>query len=88
MYRTLLNREFQPNSVHYLISELNKRGVLLVNITTNIDGLAVQAGVTEGRVHEINGNYRQAECIECWEKETIEYFNSTAGSSESASQCR
>jgi NAD-dependent SIR2 family protein deacetylase len=41
MYRTLLDREFTPNNVHILISELNKKGILLVNLTTNIDGLAI-----------------------------------------------
>jgi NAD-dependent SIR2 family protein deacetylase len=74
--------------VHYLLNELNKRGTLLVSLTTNIDGLALKAGVPESRLYEINGNYRSTQCIKCWKKDEIEEFNATVVSSDSACICK
>lgn len=88
MYRTLINKDFSPISVHGLLVELNKRGILLVNLTTNIDGLAQKAGVPDSRVYEINGHYRQSQCIVCWEKGDIEDFNAAVLSGDSEVKCK
>jgi len=55
--------QLEPNEVHTALAELEKRGLLKVVITENIDGLHKKAG--SKRVLEIRGTLRSASCEEC-----------------------
>jgi len=56
-------RDAKPNIAHYLLAELEKRGLLKGIITQNVDGLHQDAG--SGQVHELHGSLRQAVCLDC-----------------------
>lgn len=53
----------KPNAAHYMLAELENRGVLKGVITQNVDGLHQDAG--SGHVHELHGSLRQAVCLGC-----------------------
>jgi NAD-dependent deacetylase len=53
----------KPNSAHYMLAELENKGVLKGVITQNVDGLHQDAG--SGQVHELHGSLRQAVCLDC-----------------------
>lgn len=53
----------KPNPAHYLLVELEDRGILKGIITQNVDGLHQDAG--SGEVHELHGSLRQAVCVDC-----------------------
>ena len=53
----------KPNPAHFMLAELEKRGVLKGIITQNVDGLHQDAGSAE--VHELHGSLRQAVCLDC-----------------------
>lgn len=53
----------KPNPAHYMLAELEHRGVLRGIITQNVDGLHQDAG--SGQVHELHGSLRQAVCLDC-----------------------
>lgn len=53
----------KPNSAHYMLAELEKRGLLKGIITQNVDGLHQDAG--SELVHELHGSLRQAVCLDC-----------------------
>ncbi len=55
----------QPNPAHYLLAELEVRGVLQGVITQNVDGLHVKAG--SEKVYELHGSLREAVCLDCGE---------------------
>ena len=52
-----------PNTAHYAITDLEKRGLLKAVITQNIDGLHQKSG-TEN-VIELHGNIQQLICLNC-----------------------
>jgi len=53
----------KPNSAHYMLAELENRGVLKGIITQNVDGLHQDAG--SGQVYELHGSLRQTVCLDC-----------------------
>lgn len=53
----------KPNSAHYMLSELEKQGLLKGVITQNIDGLHHAAGSLN--VHELHGSLRETICLNC-----------------------
>lgn len=53
----------KPNSAHYMLAELENRGVLKGIITQNVDGLHQDAGSEQ--VHELHGSLRQTVCMDC-----------------------
>lgn len=53
----------EPNSAHYMLVELEKKGFLKGVITQNVDGLHSLAG--SRNVHELHGSLRQTVCLEC-----------------------
>jgi NAD-dependent deacetylase len=55
--------EARPNAAHYLLSDMEKAGMLKSVITQNIDNLHQMAG--SSRVHEFHGNSRQLVCLGC-----------------------
>jgi NAD-dependent deacetylase len=54
-----------PNAGHVAIAELDRRGLLDLLITQNVDGLHIAAGVDPSRVVEIHGNVREWACVTC-----------------------
>lgn len=58
-----VRKSAKPNSAHYLLAELEERGLLKGIITQNVDGLHQDAG--SDRVHELHGSLRQAVCMDC-----------------------
>jgi NAD-dependent deacetylase len=57
--------EVRPNAGHEAIAELDRRGLLHLLITQNIDGLHHAAGVDPSRIVEVHGNVREWACLTC-----------------------
>jgi NAD-dependent deacetylase len=55
----------EPNAGHRALVELERAGRLRALITQNIDGLHQRAGSSGGKVIEIHGTMRDAECLAC-----------------------
>ena len=55
--------QYQPNSGHYALTELEKMHILQHVITQNIDGLHKKAG--NRNVTEIHGSLREIYCLNC-----------------------
>ena len=56
-------RDAKPNPAHYMLADLEKKGLLKGIITQNVDGLHQDAG--SELVHELHGSLRQAVCLDC-----------------------
>ena len=63
-------KKAKPNAAHYVLAELEKRGILIQVITQNIDGLHQIAGQT--KVCELHGNTRKIICLDCRKKYPME----------------
>ncbi len=59
----------QPNPAHYLLANLERRGMLKAVITQNIDNMHVEAGSVE--VIEYHGNSKWLRCNHCGERYEI-----------------
>ncbi|MFO8191388.1 MAG: Sir2 family NAD-dependent protein deacetylase [Bacillota bacterium] len=68
-YFSMLYR-LEPNNVHRVLAELEKRGLLKAVITQNIDGLHRKAG--SKKVLKLHGTIRSATCTHCERKINIE----------------
>ena len=68
MVDTLSNAE--PNPAHDALAELEQLGHLQVVITQNIDDLHQRAG--SRRVLELHGHLREATCVRCYKKVSID----------------
>lgn len=67
-YKVALERflpilDAEPNPTHYLLAELERRGLIKAVITQNIDGLHGKAG--SENVVELHGHLRSASCVTC-----------------------
>lgn len=70
-YRDFLDvKDIIPNSAHYYLAELERKGKLLGIVTQNIDGLHQKAG--SNNVFEIHGNTQDCYCKKCRKKYTAE----------------
>lgn len=58
-----VRRAAKPNPAHYLLAELEAKGLLKGVITQNVDGLHQDAG--SDKVYELHGTYRQVSCLDC-----------------------
>lgn len=63
-------KEAEPNETHFVLAELERRGLVKAIITQNVDGLH-QKGGTE-KVLEIHGTLSTASCIYCRRQVTVE----------------
>jgi NAD-dependent deacetylase len=61
-----------PNSGHYAIAELVKRGKVSAVITQNVDNLHQDSGVPDGQVIELHGNASYAKCLTCGLRHELE----------------
>jgi NAD-dependent deacetylase len=55
----------EPNVGHRALAELDRRGLLHLLVTQNVDGLHLAAGVGPTRLVEIHGNVRDWACLTC-----------------------
>ncbi|HUC36742.1 MAG TPA: Sir2 family NAD-dependent protein deacetylase [Acidimicrobiales bacterium] len=55
----------EPNEGHRALVALERRGVLDLLVTQNVDGLHQAAGSDPGRVVEIHGTMREVACMRC-----------------------
>lgn len=61
----------EPNTVHYVLAELEKHGKLQAIITQNIDGLHQKAG--SENVLELHGNMVDHYCVSCGKQFDLDY---------------
>lgn len=61
-----------PNRAHRALAGFERAGRLQCLITQNIDGLHQDAGNSPGKVIEIHGTNRRAECVDCGSSWPIE----------------
>lgn len=54
--------EYEPTPTHYFISFLNKKGLLQMNFTQNIDCLELKSGLPEEKLVAAHGNLSAAHC--------------------------
>lgn len=59
-------REFQPNSAHLALAELERRGLVQHVITQNVDGLHQRAGSRD--VLELHGSLSVVRCLTCQQR--------------------
>ena len=64
--------QFQPTPTHYFISFLEKKGYLLFNLTQNIDGLELPAGLPIEKLVQAHGTMERAHCLECMKEIDVE----------------
>ena len=62
----------RPNSGHYALVELERRGKLLALVTQNVDGLHLLAGSDPDKVVEIHGNARSTMCWSCGDRRPMD----------------
>lgn len=62
-------RDAKPNEAHYILSEMEKRGIISGIITQNIDSLHYKAG--SNNIFEVHGQIRSGSCINCGKKVDI-----------------
>ena len=55
----------EPNAGHLALFELERRGVLELLVTQNVDGLHLAAGHDPRRVGEIHGTMTAVQCMSC-----------------------
>ena len=61
-----------PNEGHSALVHLEKRGLLQMLVTQNVDGIHQMAGNDPKRVVEIHGTVKEAMCLECDWRDDIE----------------
>lgn len=72
-YKTkMIYKDAKPNSAHYALAELEKRGKLKAVITQNIDGLHQLAG--SKNVLELHGSVHRNYCMKCGKSFDLDYI--------------
>ena len=72
--RIKLLESVKPHEGHYILADLEKRGIIKAIATQNVSGLHVMAG--SKNVYELHGNIREIRCNYCNEKAELgEFFN-------------
>ncbi|WP_084420596.1 SIR2 family NAD-dependent protein deacylase [Henriciella litoralis] len=61
-----------PNSGHYAIADLVKRGKVTSVVTQNVDNLHQESGVPDDKVIELHGNASYAKCLDCGMRHELE----------------
>jgi NAD-dependent deacetylase len=65
-------RDAEPNSAHHAIVALERLGKLGCLVTQNIDGLHAAAGSARDKLVELHGTGREAICLGCATRETMD----------------
>jgi NAD-dependent deacetylase len=63
--------EAKPNTAHYALRELERRGHLAAILTQNFDGLHHDAGNSPENIIELHGTGREAACTLCGTRSSI-----------------
>jgi NAD-dependent deacetylase len=79
-------RSAKPNPTHYLLAELEAKGLLKGVITQNVDGLHQDAGSTN--IYELHGTYRRAYCLDCSSISNMDEIMERVQSGENPPLCR
>jgi len=58
----------EPNAGHRAIVELDRRGVLDLLVTQNVDGLHHESGLDPDRIVEVHGTIRDVVCLACGDR--------------------
>ncbi len=66
-YKTIM--EAEPNTAHFALANLERKGKLKAIITQNIDNLHQKAG--SKTVYEFHGNTRNVVCLDCGRKYSV-----------------
>lgn len=74
MAKEFLSSGMSPTITHNLIAEFAKHDMLEINLSQNIDGLELDAGVPENKLVQAHGHFRTAHCIGCKKEFPIEKF--------------
>lgn len=56
-------RRIKPNKAHYILAQMEQKGIIRTLITQNIDDLHRLAG--SKNIYEVHGNFKKAYCILC-----------------------
>lgn len=54
-----------PSGAHQAIAELSKHCEDFLEVTQNVDGLSLRAGLTDDKLIELHGSYHRHFCMEC-----------------------
>ena len=73
--KNMIYPDARPNSVHYTLAELEKRGKLTAVITQNIDGLHQMAG--SKNVIELHGTVARNYCVGCAKEYPLSFIASS-----------
>ena len=74
----MLTQEYEPTLGHHFIKRLQDEGILLQNLTQNIDDLEIKAGVSEEKLLQAHGHSRTAHCIDCNKQADIKEWKELA----------
>lgn len=80
-------KDAKPNPAHYAISELEKMGKLDCLITQNVDNLHQMAGNSSQKIYELHGNMREAVCLGCHRRFSIEEIRKRVRSGDEVPEC-
>ena len=78
----------RPNTGHFALVSLERRGKLDTLITQNVDGLHIEAGTSPARVVEIHGHTREVVCMDCDERAPMERALARVRAGEEDPPCR
>ncbi|HHW58250.1 MAG TPA: NAD-dependent protein deacylase [Clostridia bacterium] len=78
-------RNAEPNEAHYILSEMEKEGIIFGVITQNIDNLHQKAG--SKNVYEVHGNTRVGSCINCGRKVSFEVLEEKVNKKQIPPRC-
>lgn len=59
-------KDAKPNEAHYILAEMEEKGIISGIITQNIDNLHHKAG--SKKIYEVHGQIRSGSCINCGKK--------------------
>jgi NAD-dependent deacetylase len=78
----------KPNAGHLALAELERKGKLQTLVTQNIDGLHQAAGCSPDLIVEIHGTMREAMCMSCGERMSMETALERVRGGEEDPHCR
>ena len=77
----------KPNSGHFALADLERRGKLHALITQNVDELHQQAGNSPAKVIEVHGTIRRVMCWRCGERSPMEQALARVRAGEADPEC-
>jgi NAD-dependent deacetylase len=75
----------QPNDAHFVLAELERRGLVRAVITQNVDRLHRKAG--SERVIEVHGSIDYSVCVDCGGKLSLEHVMEQLRDGDGAPEC-